>query len=110
MKKQTTIRLILKSHDHIQLEKAVKEIIRVVKKTGSRVIGPVPLPNRKHIFTVLRSPNNDKKSREQFAFCAHKRLVIISIDQQEKEGGVKETMNALMKLQISSVVDVAIKN
>lgn len=102
------IRLILRSNDHQQLDKAIREIVRAVKKTGSMVLGPVPLPNRVRYFTVLRSPNNDKKSREQFELITHKRLLHIIIFHHATKG-VEETMDALMKLHISSVVDVEIK-
>jgi len=108
MKKQK-IRLILKSYDYEKLEKAVKDILRTVKKTGSSVNGPVPLPNRTNYFTVLRSPNNDKKSREQFEITVHKRLLEIEIVQAGATRGVEETMDALMKLHISSAVDVEIR-
>jgi small subunit ribosomal protein S10 len=101
MKKQK-IRLTLKSFDHQLLDKAVKLIVSTVKRTGSHLMGPVPLPNRQRCFTVLRSPHVDKKSREQFELTAHKRVLdILSPSDQ--------TMDALMKLNISSGVDVAIE-
>jgi small subunit ribosomal protein S10 len=101
MKKQK-IRLTLKSYDHQLLDKAVKQIVLTVKRTGSQLIGPVPLPNKKRCFTVLRSPHVDKKSREQFELTTHRRVLdIISPSDQ--------TMDALMKLSISSGVDVEIK-
>lgn len=101
MKKQR-IRLTLKSYDHRLLDGAVKQIVLTVKRTGSNVLGPVPLPNRKKCFTVLRSPHVDKKSREQFELTTHKRVLdIISPSEQ--------TMDALMKLNISAGVDVEIK-
>jgi len=100
MKKQK-IRLTLKSYDHQLLDKAVKQIVSTVKRTGSHLVGPVPLPNRNQCFTVLRSPHVDKKSREQFKLKTHKRILdIISPDR---------AMDALMKLNISSGVDVEIK-
>jgi small subunit ribosomal protein S10 len=84
------------------LDKAVKQIVLTVKRTGSQLVGPVPLPNRKRCFTVLRSPHVDKKSREQFELTTHRRVLdIISPSDQ--------TMDALMKLSISSGVDVEIK-
>jgi small subunit ribosomal protein S10 len=107
MKKQK-IRLKLSSNDHFQLDKAVKEIVRTVKKTGSRIYGPVPLPTNDTIFTVLRSPNNDKKSREQYQYSVHKRLIDIEIPLSGSQ--IEETMNELMKLQIASVVSVKIEN
>ena len=101
MKKQK-IRLTLKSYDHQLLDKAVKQIVLTVKRTGSQVVGPVPLPNKRRCFTVLRSPHIDKKSREQFELTTHRRILdIVSPSDQ--------TMDALMKLNISSGVDVEIK-
>jgi small subunit ribosomal protein S10 len=101
MKKQR-IRLTLKSYDHQLLDNAVKQIVLTVKRTGSKVLGPVPLPNRRRCFTVLRSPHVDKKSREQFELTTHKRILdIISPAEQ--------TMDALMKLNISAGVDVEIR-
>ncbi len=101
MKKQR-IRLTLKSYDHQLLDKAVKQIVSTVKRTGAQLMGPVPLPNKRLCFTVLRSPHVDKKSREQFELTTHKRIldIIAPTDQ---------TMDALMKLNISSGVDVEIK-
>ncbi len=101
MKKQK-IRLSLKSYDHQLLDKAVKQIVMTAKRTGSDIMGPVPLPNKQRIFTVLRSPHVDKTSREQFELTTHKRILdIVSPSDQ--------TMDALMKLNISSGVDVEIK-
>lgn len=101
MKKQK-IRLTLKSYDHRLLDSAVKQIVLTVKRTGSQLLGPVPLPNKKKCFTVLRSPHVNKESREQFELTTHKRIVdIVSPSEQ--------TMDALMKLNISTGVDVEIK-
>ena len=101
MKKQR-IRLTLKSYDHQLLDKAVKQIVLTAKRTGSQLMGPVPLPNKNRCFTVLRSPHIDKKSREQFELITHRRILdIVSPSDQ--------TMDALMKLNISSGVDVEIK-
>ena len=100
--KKHKIRLLLKSYDHQLLDAAVKQIVLTVRRTGSDLMGPVPLPNRKKCFTVLRSPHIDKKSRDQFELITHKRVLdIISPSDQ--------TMDALMKLNISSGVDVEIK-
>lgn len=101
MKKQR-IRLTLKSYDHQLLDKATKQIVLTVRRTGSQLMGPVPLPNKKRCFTVLRSPHVDKKSREQFELTAHSRILDIV---QPSDA----TMDALMKLSISSGVDVEIK-
>lgn len=100
--KKHKIRLTLKSYDHQLLDQAVKQIVLAVKRTGSAIVGPVPLPNRRRCFTVLRSPHIDKKSREQFSLTTHRRLLdIVSPSDQ--------TMDALMKLNISSGVDVEIR-
>lgn len=100
--KKQKIRLTLKSYDHQLLDKAVKQIVLTAKRTGSQIMGPVPLPNKKRCFTVLRSPHIDKKSREQFELTTHRRILdIVSPSDQ--------TMDALMKLNISSGVDVEIR-
>jgi small subunit ribosomal protein S10 len=101
MKKQK-IRLTLKSYDHQLLDKAVKQIVLTVKRTGSQIVGPVPMPNKRRCFTVLRSPHIDKKSREQFELTTHRRVLDIVSPSDA-------TMDALMKLNISSGVDVEIK-
>lgn len=101
MKKQR-IRLRLKSYDHRLLDKAVKQIVLTARRTGAQLMGPVPLPNKRRCFTVLRSPHVDKKSREQFELTTHKRVLDI-VSPSDK------TMDALMKLNISSGVDVEIK-
>lgn len=101
MKKQR-IRLTLRSYDHRLLDKAVKQIVLTAKRTGSQLMGPVPLPNKRRCFTVLRSPHVDKKSREQFELTTHRRILDIVAPSDK-------TMDALMKLNISSGVDVDIK-
>jgi small subunit ribosomal protein S10 len=100
--KKPKIRLTLKSYDHQLLDNAVKQIALTVKRTGSSVLGPVPLPNRRKVFTVLRSPHVNKKSREQFELTVHKRILDIV-------SPAEQTMDALMKLNISAGVDVEIK-
>jgi small subunit ribosomal protein S10 len=101
MKKQR-IRLKLKSYDHRLLDKAVKQIVLTAKRTGADLMGPVPIPNKQRIFTVLRSPHVDKKSREQFELTTHGRILDI-VNPSDK------TMDALMKLSISSGVEVEIR-
>ena len=100
--KKPKIRLTLKSYDHQLLDKAVKQIVLTVKRTGSNIVGPVPMPNRKKIFTVLRSPHVNKKSREQFQLTTHKRILDIV-------SPAEQTMDALMRLNISAGVDVEIR-
>jgi small subunit ribosomal protein S10 len=100
MKKQR-IRLTFRSYDHQLLDKAVKQVVLTVRRTGSDVVGPVPLPNKRKCFTVLRSPHIDKKSRDQFEIITHRRILDIIAPSDQ-------TMDALMKLNISSGVDVKI--
>ena len=96
------IRIKLKSYDHNLIDKSAEKIIRTVKSTGAVVSGPIPLPTKKRIYTVLRSPHVDKKSREQFESRRHKRLIdILSTS--------SKTVDALMKLELPSGVDVEIK-
>ncbi len=96
------IRIKLKSFDYMLIDRSAEKIIKTVKSTGAVVSGPIPLPTRKKIFTVLRSPHVDKKSREQFEIRSHKRLIdILSTS--------SKTVDALMKLELPSGVDVEIK-
>lgn len=101
MKKQR-IRLKLKSYDHRLLDNAVKQIVLTARRTGAQLMGPVPLPNKRRLFTVLRSPHVDKKSREQFEITTHKRILDIVAPSDK-------TMDSLMKLNLSAGVDVEIK-
>ena len=100
--KTSKIRLRLKSFDHRLLDVSMEEIVETVKKTGGTVMGPVPLPTKRELFTVLRSPHVDKKSREQFELKTHKRLLDI-VDPTTK------TIDALRKLDLPAGVDVEIK-
>ena len=96
------IRIRLTAYDHRLLDKSVGEIVATAERTGAQVSGPIPLPTRKEEFTVLRSPNIDKKSREQFEMRTHKRLLEIG-------GPTAKTVDALMKLDLPSGVDAEIK-
>jgi len=96
------IRIKLRSYDHNLIDKSAEKIIKTVKSTGAVVSGPIPLPTRRSVFTVNRSPHVDKKSREQFQIKAHKRLIDIL------SSGSK-TVDALMKLDLPAGVDVEIK-
>jgi small subunit ribosomal protein S10 len=96
------IRIRLKSYDHRLLDASVVEIVETAKRTGARVVGPIPLPVRINRFTVLRSPHVDKKSREQFEIRTHKRLVDIMEP-------TSQTVDALMRLDLAAGVDVEIK-
>ncbi len=96
------IRIKLKSYDHNLVDKSCERIVRAVKPTGAIVNGPIPLPTRKEKFTVLRSPHVNKKSREQFQLNGHKRLLDIY-------SSSSKTVDALMKLELPSGVEVEIK-
>ncbi|MCX7706354.1 MAG: 30S ribosomal protein S10 [bacterium] len=96
------IRIKLRSFDHRVLDESVKQIIDIAKSTGVRIIGPIPLPTRKQIYTVLRSPHVNKKSREQFQLCTHKRLIDILEP-------TTRTVDALSRLNLPSGVDVEMK-
>ncbi|MBI4082709.1 MAG: 30S ribosomal protein S10 [Candidatus Lambdaproteobacteria bacterium] len=96
------IKVRFKAFDTNLLDQTVREIVNAVKRTGAQVDGPIPLPTRKTVVTVLRSPHGDKKSREQFETRMHKRLMYI-IDPSP------QTMDALMKLDISAGVDISMK-
>ncbi|MFT4521717.1 MAG: small subunit ribosomal protein S10 [Bacteroidia bacterium] len=96
------IRIKLKSYDHNLLDKSAEKIVRSVKVTGAVVNGPIPLPTQKKIYTVLKSPHVNKKAREQFQLCSYKRLLDIY-------SSTSKTVDALMKLELPSGVDVEIK-
>ncbi len=96
------IRISLKAYDHKLLDQSLTEIVDTAKRTGARIAGPIPLPTKISRYTVLRSPHIDKKSREQFEMRTHKRLVDILEPTQQ-------TIDALMKLELSAGVDVEIK-
>jgi small subunit ribosomal protein S10 len=102
VKQEQKIRLKLKSFDHKLLDISMSEIVDTVKKTGATVAGPIPLPTKKEIFTVLRSPHVNKKSREQFELKTHKRILDI-LEPTAK------TIDALRKLDLPAGVDVEIK-
>lgn len=96
------IRIRLKAYDHRLLDQSVGEIVDTAKRTGARVAGPIPLPTVINKYCVLRGPHVDKKSREQFEIRTHKRLIDILDPTQQ-------TVDALMKLDLSAGVDVEIK-
>jgi len=96
------IRIKLKSYEHLILDKSAGEIVKTAKKTGAITAGPIPLPTNRTVWTVLRSPHVDKKSREQFEIRVHKRLIDILEPTQQ-------TVDSLMKLDLSAGVDVEIK-
>ena len=97
------IRIRLKAYDYKLLDQSASEIVETAKRTGAKVAGPIPLPTKINKFTVLRGPFVDKKSREQFEIRTHKRLLDILDPTQQ-------TLDALMKLDLSAGVDVEIKS
>jgi small subunit ribosomal protein S10 len=96
------IRIRLKAFDAAIIDQTASDIIRTAEKTGATVSGPIPLPTRRQLFTVLRSPHVDKKSREQFELRTHKRLIDIYDTRAQ-------TIDALTKLDLAAGVDVEIK-
>ena len=96
------IRIKLSAYDYRLLDQSVVEIVETAKRTGARVVGPIPLPTKIEKFTVLRSPHVDKKSREQFEIRTHKRLLDILEPSQD-------TMDALGKLILAAGVDARIE-
>jgi len=96
------IRIRLKAYDQRLLDRATKDIVETAKRTGARVVGPIPLPTKKEIFTVLRSPHVDRKSREQFESRTHLRLLDIL-------NPTADTIDKLKVLPVAAGVDIKIK-
>jgi small subunit ribosomal protein S10 len=96
------IKIRLKAYDHKLLDGSVSEIVETTRRTGAKVVGPIPLPTVTNRWTVLRSPHVDKKSREQFEIRTHKRVLEILEP-------TPQTVDALMKLDLSGGVDIEIK-
>jgi len=96
------IRIRLKAYDHKLLDQSAEEIVETAKRTGAKVVGPIPLPTVINRYCVLRSPHVNKKSREQFEIRTHKRLLDILEPTQQ-------TVDELMRLDLSAGVDVEIK-
>ena len=97
-----TIRIRIKAYDHMLLDKSTEKIVRTAKNTGAIVLGPIPLPTKRSIFTVNRSVHVDKKSREQFQIKIHKRIMDLM-------NSSSKTVDALMKLDMPAGVDIEIK-
>ena len=96
------IKIKLKAYDHKLLDRSVAEIVETTRRTGAKVVGPIPLPTMKNKWSVLRSPHVDKKSREQFEIRTHKRILEILEP-------TPQTVDALMRLDLSCGVDIEIK-
>ena len=99
---QQKIRIKLLAYDHRLLDVSTKEIVETAKRTGATIVGPIPLPTKREVFTVLRGPHIDKKSREQFQIKTHKRLLDII-------NPTAKTIDALKKLDLPAGVYVEIK-
>ena len=97
-----TIRISLRAYDHILLDKSTERIVKTAKSTGAIISGPIPLPSKRSIYTILRSPHVNKKSREQFQTKIHKRLIDIL-------NSTPKTVESLMKLDLPAGVDIEIK-
>jgi len=96
------IRIRLKSFDHALIDRSTEDIVRTAISSGAEVVGPIPLPTRRSLITVNRSPHIDKKSREQFELKIHKRLI-------EIYNSKPQTIDALTKLDLPAGVDIEIK-
>ncbi len=96
------IRIKLRAYDHEVLDEAARGIVEHVTRTGAKVVGPVPLPTERSIFTVIRSPHKDKDSREHFQMLTHKRLIDI-------HQATSKTVQELQRLNLSAGVDIEIK-
>lgn len=96
------IRIKLRSYDHTLVDKSAEKIVKTVKITGAIVSGPIPLPTKRKVFTVLKSPHVNKTAREQFELTSHKRMIDIF-------SSSAKTIDALMRLELPSGVDVEIK-
>ncbi len=96
------IRIKLKAFDHRILDQSSQEIVEVAERTGAKINGPIPLPTKKRIYTVNRSTNIDKKSREQFMLAVHKRII-------DLDNPTAKTIDALRKLNLPAGVSVEIK-
>lgn len=96
------IRIRLKAYDHVLLDKSTEKIVKTAKNTGAVILGPIPLPTKRSIYTVNRSPHVNKKSREQFQLKVHKRIVDLM-------NSTSKTVDALMKLDMPAGVDIEIR-
>ncbi len=96
------IRIKLKAYEHSMLDRSAEEIVKTARRTGSEVSGPIPLPTKRTVYTVLRSPHVNKKSREQFEIRVHKRLIWIT-------NVTPKAVDALQKLDLPAGVDIEIK-
>ena len=97
------MRIRLKSYDHVLLDQSVEKIVETAKRNGAKVSGPIPLPTKKEVVTILRAVHKYKDSREQFEMRTHKRLIEILMP-------TAKTVDALMRIELPAGVDIEIKN
>ena len=102
MANKQKIRILLKAFDHQVLDQSAEKIVETAKRTGAKVSGPVPLPTRKEVITILRAPHKYKDAREQFEMRTHKRLIDILVP-------TPKTVDALMRMDLPAGVDIEIK-
>ena len=102
MAQKEMIRIRLKAYDHQVIDQSAEKIVETAKRTGAQVSGPIPLPTKKEVVTILRSPHVNKDSREQFERRTHKRLIDILNPSQK-------TIEALMSLDLPAGVEIEIK-
>ena len=102
MAKTNTIRVRLQAYDHKILDASVAKIIAAANKTGAKVVGPIPLPTEKQVYTILRAVHKYKDSREQFEIRTHKRLIDI-------KNPTKDTVDQIQRIDLPSGVDIGIK-
>ena len=102
MAKATKIRVRLKAYDHVNLDQSAARIVEAAKQTGATVVGPIPLPTEKQVFTILRAVHKYKDSREQFEIRTHKRIIDIN-------NPSKATIDALKNIDLPAGVDIDIK-
>ena len=96
------IRIRLKAYDHVLIDQSAEKIVDTAKRTGAKVSGPIPLPTKKEVVTIIRSPHKDKDSREQFEMRTHKRLIDIL-------SPTGKTADALSRLDLPAGVDITLK-
>ncbi len=97
------IRIKLKAYDHEVIDRSAKKIVETVESSGAKVSGPIPLPNKKNVYCVIRSPHVNKDSREHFEIRTHKRLIDII-------GPTPKTVDLLMRLSLPAGVGIEIKS
>ncbi len=100
--KSEKMRIRLKAYDHVLIDQSAEKIVDTAKRTGAKVSGPIPLPTKKEIVTILRSPHKHKDSREQFEMRTHKRVIDILYPTQT-------TIDSLMKMDLPAGVEIEIK-